>query len=394
MTPLAKLVRPGSTVALADGVGMPRGTVLTELTAAAARVGGVRLFLGWCPIAPDGLDPEAFGDVRAVMGGYGLRKAIDSGAIRYVPARLGTVPALLHDIVRPDLLIAPVAPVVGGSYRFTTEVSWMRAAVDAGATVAGVVQEKSPCCDAGPPLPAERVVPLDVAPGAPGRVPWPEPSDVQLAIAERVAALIPAGARLQFGPGGIGTALLRALRRPVRIDTGIITDAVMQLERRGLLLGTPVAPYLAGSEELYAWADGQPLLHPVEFTHDPARLVAAPPLVAVNTALQIDPAGQVNVESVRGSVVAGIGGQPDYMFAAALAPGGLSVLALPTRHAGHPTLVDALAAPVSTPSHDIDIVVTENDVMDLRGLDRAQRRTALTNAWSAAPATATTTGGE
>src|SRR5690606_10235223 len=209
---LTELLRPVMTVAIGDGAGMPQGEVLTELSAVAARVGGVRLLLGWCLREPAGLDFAAFADVATTMGGYGLRKAIDAGAVRYLPVRYGALPALLHDVIRPDLLIAPVTARPGG-YRFTTEVAWLRAAVAAGATVAAVVRP-GPCCDAGPPLPAERVVPLDIPAGDPVEMTWPEPSDVQQAIAERIAGLVPAGARLQSAPGGIGTALLRVLDRP------------------------------------------------------------------------------------------------------------------------------------------------------------------------------------
>jgi acyl-CoA hydrolase len=45
--------------------------------------------------------------------------------------------------------------------------------------------------------------------------------------------------------------------------------------------------------------------------------------------------------------------------------------------------VDRLDAPVSTPSHDIDVVVTELGWVDLRGLDRSQRRAALRTCWPA-----------
>jgi acyl-CoA hydrolase len=51
-------------------------------------------------------------------------------------------------------------------------------------------------------------------------------------------------------------------------------------------------------------------------------------------------------------------------------------------------MVGSLDAPASTPSHDIDVVVTETGVADLRGLDRAERRRALADLWSAAPAPA------
>jgi acyl-CoA hydrolase len=36
---------------------------------------------------------------------------------------------------------------------------------------------------------------------------------------------------------------------------------------------------------------------------------------------------------------------------------------------------------VSTPSHDVDILVTETGVADLRGLDRAERARAVRALW-------------
>ncbi len=91
----------------------------------------------------------------------------------------------------------------------------------------------------------------------------------------------------------------------------------------------------------------------------------------------------MNVEGTTASTLGGIGGHPDFAAAAARSTG-LSVVALATRHHGRPTLVDRLARPVSTPGHDVDVVVTEQGVADLRGLDRGERRDALLSLWGAA----------
>ena len=106
-----------------------------------------------------------------------------------------------------------------------------------------------------------------------------------LAIAAQVAPLVPSGATLQYGPGPVADALLSALEEPVRIDSGIITDAAVALAERGLLSGTPTATYLSGTATLYDWADGREILAPIEHTHDISRLVGTD-LVAVNSALQ------------------------------------------------------------------------------------------------------------
>jgi acyl-CoA hydrolase len=366
------------TVAVGDGFGAPR-TVSAELSRAAARAGGVRLILGWVPKADPDLDFAAFADVRTVMPGWGLRDGVAAGLVRFAPVRLSAVPALLHGPWRPDLLVASLVPG-GGGYAFGSEVSWQRAAIDAGATVAAVVSRGAPRADAGEPLDAGRVAVVGEETAPPGVLRDTPPQPEHEEIARRVARLIAEGARLQVGPSPVGDALLRRLTVPVTIDSGLLPDAVVSLASRGLLIGDPVATYLAGGPRLYSWADGRPILHPVEYTHDLGRLSAGP-FIAVNTAVEIDFDGQVNVEGTASTVLGGIGGHADYAAAAARSVGGLSVITVTTRHNGKPTLVSQLSRPVSTPSQDIDIVVTERGEADLRGLSRPERRRALSALW-------------
>jgi acyl-CoA hydrolase len=162
------------------------------------------------------------------------------------------------------------------------------------------------------------------------------------------------------------------------IDNGLLTDAVVELDQRGLLAGTPSATYLLGSDSLYDWADGRPILHGLDYTHDLTRLSRGAPLVAVNTAIEIDQYGQINVEGPGDKVVGGIGGHPDYCAAARMSSGGLSIIAVPTKVNGRSPLVEQLSRPASTPAHDVDVIVTESGHIDLRAADWSQRRALIT----------------
>jgi len=382
VTALAGLVRPGTTIALGDGFGAPRA-VSAELSAAAAHAGGVRLVLGWMPRADPELDFAAFADVRTAMPGWGLRAGVAAGTVRFPPVRLSAVPALLHGPWRPDVLVASVVPD-GDGFAFGSEVSWQRAAIAAGATVAGVLAPGHPRADAGPRLSRDQVVVVGASAEPPLNLPEPAPRAEQLAIARSLVELVPEGARVQVGPGPVAAAMLGELKVPVRIDTGMLPGPVVDLAERGLLIGDPVCAYLAGGQRLYEWADGRPLLHPIEFTHDLGRL-SAEPLFAVNTAVEVDFDGQVNVEGTASTVLGGIGGHADYTAAATRSVGGLSVIATATQHNGRSTLVPALSRPVSTPAHDVDVVVTETGTVDLRGLSRPERRDALRELWERNP---------
>lgn len=380
MSALADLVRPGMRIALADGTGSPR-TLTPELTALARRHGDLRLLTGWLPAPDPGLDPGAFADARTLMPGWGLRRHVDAGTLRVLPVRMSAVPALLAGSLRPDLLVATLVERPDG-LRFGSEVAWMRGLVEAGVPVAAVVSRTAPCADAGDPLPDAAITVVAGTDDGPAEVATPEPGPVEAAIAAHVAGLVPEGARVQVGPGRLGSAVLAALHVPVRVDSGLLPESVVDLDERGLLLAA-TATYLVGTRRLYEWADGKPLLGPVETVHDPSRLAdpLPAPLIAVNTALEIDADGQVNVEGTATSVMGGIGGHPDYAMAGSRCPGGLSVVALAAAHGGRPTLVERLSRPVTTAGHDVDVVVTEHGVADLRGCDRAERRHALRALW-------------
>jgi acyl-CoA hydrolase len=377
----AERIRPflvrGARVAVADGAGAPTG-LGRPLAYAAREVGGVHLLLGWSFQLPVPLDREAFPDVRAIVGGYGLRRRFGEG-VQYLPVRLSAVPALLHSVLRPDVLLAGLRPGPRG-LTFGSEVAWMQAAVDAGAHVLAEVNHGLPAATREPALPSARVTVVAETTRPPLTLPLPPTDPVADVIGRHVAALARPGAHVQFGPGGVGDAALRALEVPVHVDSGIVGDAVLGLEARGLLAGEPLATYLAGTSAVYDWADGRPILARVEHTHDQSRLAEAP-LLAINTALEIDPTGQVNVEGFAGDVIAGVGGHPDFAGAAVRSREGLSVVALPTVRGGRRTLVERLSAPASTTRSDVDVVVTELGTADLRGLSDAERSRALRTVW-------------
>jgi len=96
----------------------------------------------------------------------------------------------------------------------------------------------------------------------------------------------------------------------------------------------------------------------------------------VNSALEVGLDGAVNVERLDGRPVAGIGGHADFCAAATRSAGGLSIVALTATRRGRSTIVPVVEA-VSTPGSDVDVVVTEHGVADLRGADEAERRRRL-----------------
>jgi acyl-CoA hydrolase len=375
---LAAHLAKGTRVAVGDGAGAPVG-LAAALSDASEAVGGVALLLGWCFEDPVDFRPDVFDRVDTLMGGSALRGPIREGSVHYVPARYGSLPALLRGSLRPDVLVAGLVPVEGG-FAFGTEVGWQHEAVAAGARVLAEVNHGLPHASEGPPLPADRVLMVAETERAPIARPVPAPDEATVEIARRVAELVPAGAALQIAPGSVGEAVLGALERPVRLHSGIAGDGARLLEERGLLLGAPRASYVVGGEQLYRWADGRPIASTIADTHG-AALAALDVFVAVNTAFEVDEVGNVNAQGFGDDVAGGVGGLPDFAAAASRSPEGLSVIALATERQGASTLVEHLSAPATLGRTDVDLVVTECGVADLRGLPDSERRRALLEAW-------------
>jgi acyl-CoA hydrolase len=201
------------------------------------------------------------------------------------------------------------------------------------------------------------------------------------AIAAHVAPLVTDGATLQTGIGKVPGAVLRALtgRRNLRFHSGLIVDAVVDLEEAGAL--APGAAVLAGvaigSERLYrAIKRDTYQFQPVSVTHSTALIAAIPNFVAINSALEVDLLGQGYSEVGPYGLMSGPGGAQDYARAAKVA-GGLRIVALAAsaRKGSISRIVaaNAGAGPVSLSRFDIDVVVTEYGAADLRGLGHHER---------------------
>ncbi|MCE0761898.1 4-hydroxybutyrate CoA-transferase [Pseudonocardia kujensis] len=217
-------------------------------------------------------------------------------------------------------------------------------------------------------------------PGLPERA----PDEVDQAIAAHVAGLVEDGDTVQIGVGSLPTAILDGLtdHADLGFHGGMITDAVVRLVRRGVLTGRRkeidagriVTGSAVGTPGLYdALAELPVDFRPASYTHNPRVLGRLGRLVAINSALAVDLAGQVGAEVSGGRYLGGVGGQADFSGAAART-GALSVIALRSTAGGRSTVVPALPeAVVTTTRADVDAIVTEHGIAMLRGCPLAQR---------------------
>jgi acyl-CoA hydrolase len=96
-------------------------------------------------------------------------------------------------------------------------------------------------------------------------------------------------------------------------------------------------------------------------------------LVAINSALEVGLDGAVNSETLNGVAVGAIGGQLDFVRGANASPGGRAIIALPATASDGCSRIVAAVETVTTPRADVDAIVTEWGVAELRGQDIAER---------------------
>jgi len=356
----------------ADGPDAPLSNPFTACAAAGIDADRADVTLGWMTEQPTWLDDTRL-EIGTVLAGYALAKPVNAGTVTDNEARLSAVPSLIAE-ARPDLaLVTGVRR--GDVLAFGSSVGWG----DVLARTAGrvVVEIDDHGVDLGGPEIEGNIVTTiqrPVGAASAGSATSRPADDIDRTIGAHVASLVPDGASLQFGPGGIGEGICASLTRPVAIWSGLVTEAMAQLADRDLLAKPVVAAYAWGGDAIRRLAaTGMLELVSSTETHDISLISSIPNFVGCNTGLQVDLTGAVNVSRVGSRTIAAVGGHADFCAGASRSVGGISVIALrSTTSRGSSTIV-ARVDVVSTSGIDVDVIVTEHGVADLRGVDHRER---------------------
>lgn len=390
----AKLTTPERAVApiAGDGVVYLSGNAATPraLAAALARhaeatpgsmtVGHV-LLLGKDPVLPRDRREVHH---RSWFVGPADRDQVNQGLSDYVPSHLSEIPRLVRAMPRLDAAVLSVAPPDDhGFLSLGVEVLASLAAAERADRVVVQVNPRMPRTFGTSFVHVSEVDAIVEAEEELAEIACPEPDEVEQAIASSIVPLIPEQATLQLGIGGIPNAVVGQLRD--RDDLGVhsemISDGVMDAVIRGVITGRHkpvhrrkvVTTFVLGTRRLYDWVDHNPAVeaHPCDHTNDLLVASSNPRLVAINSAISIDLTGQVNSDSMGTRIWSGVGGQLDFLRAAARSPGGVPILAFPSTAKGGTLsrIVPALqeGAGVVTTRADVHWVVTEHGAVNLFG---------------------------
>ncbi len=231
----------------------------------------------------------------------------------------------------------------------------------------------------------------------PPTIPNLEPSEKDTIIGNHIADNINDGDNLQLGIGGIPNAVSKALigKKDLGIHTEMFTSGMVELIKAGVVTGKRktlhrgkhVCCFAYGTKDMYDYIDGNPsvMLLQGKYVNDPAIIGLNDNQVSINSTLEIDLTGQCCSESIGTRVFSGTGGQSDTAVGAQNAKNGRSFISLYStamvrnRETGIKEEVSKIVvtlkrgAAVSLSRNDVDYVVTEYGIVNLRGKNIRER---------------------
>jgi acyl-CoA hydrolase len=400
----AALLRPRDTLCLPLGPGQPGA--LMEALGERDDFEDLSIF---CALL---LAPHAVlfkSGVRVLSGFYGPVERIlaaQGGSVEFVPADFRRFAPAMRRLSPRVMATTVAAPDADGR---------MSLALHAGASVdelhrAGADPNRLLIAEVNPRLPrtlgiepdhtncltVEEVDVIVESELAPPTLPEQAPTEVEHAIAEQIRPFVTEGATLQTGIGGIPSTVVEILAGAGGGDYGIhsemFTTGLMKLHRagkitnrKGVFDGVSIATFALGTDELHAWLHEQPDVRflPVHIVNDPAIIARNRRMLSINGALAVDLFGQLAADTIEGRQYSGIGGAEDFVCGASFSEGGHSIVCLPSTATVEGKPVSRIVATfgaggiVTTPRHQVDVVVTEHGAAELKGLTVRQRAAAL-----------------
>jgi acyl-CoA hydrolase len=224
-------------------------------------------------------------------------------------------------------------------------------------------------------------------------LPSVEVKEIDMTIAGYIAEHISNGSTMQVGIGGIPNAVISLLKnhKDLGIHTEMLTDGIAELYENGVITGKKkkthpekiVATFVLGSKKLYDFVDQNPVLEmlPVEYVNNPINIAKEDNIVAINATTEVDFYGQCASETIAGKYYSSSGGQADFGTGVQLSENGKGFICLYSTAKNdeisriRPTL--APASVVTTSKNDVDYIVTEYGIAQLKNKSISERTKSL-----------------
>lgn len=331
---------------------------------------------------------------RAQFVGNADRGLVQVGLNDYLPNHYHQMPKLISEYMTVDVAATTVSPMdASGYFTFGVANDFTSTAARCAKYLIVEVNENMPrvygdslihISEVGAVV--ENHVPLLDVPQAP-----PGPEDQR--IGKAIANMIPDGATIQLGFGGLPNTVAAFLdnHKDLGIHSEVFCPGMADLIQRGVVTGRRktlhprkhIFTMAFGDREMIRFLNDNPAMesYPVSYTNHPSIIAQNDNMISVNSVLEVDLFGQANAEFMAGHQFSGTGGQLDFVRGAFDAKGGKSILAFhATAKSGQisrivPRLKEGVM--ITTPRNDTHFLATEYGVANLKGRSTRERALAI-----------------
>jgi len=318
------------------------------------------------------------------------RALVKSGRNLFVPNEFHQIPRLCREFMDIDVTLTTVSPMdKAGFFSFGTTNDYISTAarhcrkliVEVNPNMPRVFGEALLYVSEVDAVVENEVPLLQIIPS--------EPKPEAEVIGKLIAAMIPDGATLQLGIGGIPNAVVRYLEghKDLGLHTELLCPGMIHLIKKGVITGRQknfhplkhVFTNAMGDREMYEFMNDNPSMesYPVSYTNDPWIIAKNDHLISVNSTIEVDLLGQCNSEYLGGFEYSGTGGQLDYVRGAFNSKGGKSIIAFyaTAQHGETSRIVPRFecGTVVTTPRMDTHYLATEYGAVNLKGKSTRQR---------------------
>jgi len=329
------------------------------------------------------------------------RAKSDAGICHHIPPNLGEIHDYYRRFIDPiDIVVLKVRPAdANGFFNFGPTNTWHRALVERAKVLIVETSTAVPSlCGVDNGIHVSEVDFVIEGDNAPlSELKSPPITDVDRAIASRIAAEVEDGSCLQIGIGGMPNAVCSLLRdsgaKDLGVHTEMLTDSLMELYHAGVITGARktldpgkvVFTFGWGSQSMYDAIDGNPdmLCCGTDYTNLPHVIMQNDKVVAINNTTQMDLQGQAASESDGHRHISGTGGQLQYARGAYASKGGKSFMCLSSVYEKKGVRRSRIVLDltpgniVTTPRTDIMYVVNEFGMVNLKGKSIPERARAM-----------------
>lgn len=222
-----------------------------------------------------------------------------------------------------------------------------------------------------------------------------QPDAVTEQISDYIMPLVPDGATIQLGIGGLSSAIGNKLmtKNDLGIFSEMLTSSMVKLIKngnvtnkyKGFMDDWSVFAFAAGDQAMYRFMDHNKALYNgyFSFVNDPRNIMKNNNMISINTAMAMNLYGETAADAMGYRQYSAIGGQLDYVRGAQWSKGGKSIIAMDASYIKNGQRYSKInftfpeGTPVSTPRADIQYVATEYGCVNLKVLSMSDRVRAM-----------------